>query len=119
MVQDRRRCKILSEEQLKIMKKNNDFFNIVLLDSFFNTIAKGDVLLEKSYGYFTNIKITTSINNFALEKPLYIIDTYKDAPIKNKIILNDIQHLFIELFAKSKTISVTEAELLISYINYE
>ena len=101
------------------MNKKNGFFKVILLDSLFNTIAKGEVLLEKTYGYFTNIKITASVNNFVLERPLYIIDIYKDAPIKNKLILNDIQHLFIELFAKSKSISVREAELLISYISYE
>jgi len=97
----------------------NNNFKVLLKDSLFNVVGEGVTSLKKTYDGLNNIEIEASVGNSKLEHPLAIIDKWKDAPIKNKLILNDIQHLFIELFAKSKNISVKNAELLVSYIVFE
>jgi hypothetical protein len=94
-------------------------FKVILKDSLFNIIGEGVASLKKMYDHLNGIEIDASVGNYKLECPLAIIDKWKDAPIKNKLILTDIQHLFIELFAKSKNISVKDAELLVSYIIFE
>ena len=97
-------------------------YNVILQDSFFNTIAEGKASLRHSYNSFLKdtIEIDASVNNYSIKNPpLGIVDKYPDCPIKNKLVLNDISHLFIELFAKSKNISVKQAELLVSNILFD
>lgn len=94
-------------------------FKVILKDALFNTKGEGVASIKKTYGYLNGVEIDASVENAKLEHPLAIIDKWKDAPIKNRLILNDIQHLFIELFAKSKNISIKNAELFVSYIIFE
>lgn len=109
---------------LNIWKINNMMneisdFKVILKDALFNTIGEGVVSLKKTYDYLNGVEIDASVEKAKLEHPLAIIDKWKDVPIKNRLILNEIQHLFIELFAKSKNISVKNAELFVSYIIFE
>lgn len=98
-----------------MMNEINDF-KVILKDALFNTIGEGVVSLKKTYGYLNGVEINASVEGSKLEHPLAIIDKWKDVPIKNRLILNEIQHLFIELFAKSRNISVKNAELFVSYV---
>ena len=98
---------------------NMSRFKVILKDALFNTIGEGVVSLKKTYDYLNGVEIDASVEKAKLEHPLAIIDKWKDVPIKNRLILNEIQHLFIELFAKSKNISVKNAELFVSYIIFE
>lgn len=110
---------ILNIWEINNMMNGISDFKVILKNALFNTIGEGVVSLKKTYGYLNGVEIDASVEKAKLEHPLAIIDKWEDAPIKNRLILNDIQHLFIELFAKSKNISVKNAELFVSYIIFE